>query len=51
MSRPTFEVADIVRTHGKPFIDRYRSRLGFQQLKALNAIASLPNCGTRRPYR
>lgn len=39
MSRPTFEVADIVRTHGKPFIDRYQSQLGFQQLKALNAIA------------
>jgi hypothetical protein len=39
MSRPTFEVADIVRTHGRPFIDRYRSQLRFQQLKVLNAIA------------
>jgi hypothetical protein len=39
MSRPTFEVADIVRTHGRPFIDRYGSQLSFQQLKALNAIA------------
>jgi hypothetical protein len=39
MSRPTFEVADIVRTHGRPFIDRYGSQLSFQQIKALNAIA------------
>src|SRR5579859_3073073 len=39
MSRPTFEVADIVRTHGRSFIDRYQSQLSFQQLKALNAIA------------
>ena len=39
MSRPTFEVADIVRTHGRPFIDRYGSQLSFPQLKALNAIA------------
>jgi len=39
MSRPTHEVADIVRTHGKPFIDRYRTQLSYQQLKALTAIA------------
>src|SRR5262245_17393519 len=38
MSRTTFEVADIVRTHGRLFIDRYGSQLSFQQLKALNAI-------------
>jgi hypothetical protein len=39
MSRPTFEVADIVRTHGRTFIDRFEGQLSFQQLKVLNAIA------------
>ena len=38
MTRPTFEVADILRTHGDRFLDRYRSSFGFQQLKALRAI-------------
>src|SRR5207244_12966177 len=38
MSRPTFEVADILRTHGDRFLDRYRSSFGFQQLKAFRAI-------------
>jgi hypothetical protein len=39
MSRPTFEVADIVRRHRRTFIDHFGSQLSFQQLKALNAIA------------
>ena len=39
MKRPTLEVADIVRTHAKPFIERYRTQLSYQQLKALTAIA------------
>lgn len=38
MSRPTLEVADIVRKHGDQFIDRYRHQLSYQQMKALNAI-------------
>jgi hypothetical protein len=38
MTRPTFEVADILRTHGDRFLDRYRSSFGFQQLKAFRAI-------------
>src|ERR1700737_1160813 len=38
MTRPTFEVADILRTHGDRFLDRYRSSFGYQQLKAFRAI-------------
>src|SRR5438874_6571466 len=38
MTRPTFEVADILRVQGDRFLDRYRSSLGFQQLKAFRAI-------------
>src|ERR1035437_2450677 len=38
MTRPTFEVADILRVHGDRFLDRYRSSFGFQQLKAFRAI-------------
>src|SRR5213595_2403379 len=38
MTRPTLEVADILRAHGDRFLDRYRSRFGFQQLKAFRAI-------------
>jgi hypothetical protein len=38
MSRPTLEVADIVRRHGDEFVDRYRHQLSYQQMKALNAI-------------
>ena len=39
MSRPTVEVADIVRTHGQRFLEQNRSWLGFQHLKVLQAIA------------
>jgi Putative transposase/Transposase zinc-binding domain len=38
MNRPTLEVADIVRQHGKDFIESNRSRLTWQQLKVLRAI-------------
>jgi hypothetical protein len=38
MTRPTFEVADIVRVQGDRFLDRYRSSFSFQQLKAFRAI-------------
>src|SRR5438132_13351137 len=38
MTRPTFEVADILRAQGDRFLDRYRSSFGFQQLKAFRAI-------------
>jgi len=40
MTRPTFEVADILRTHGDRFLDRYRSSFDYQQLKAFRAIQS-----------
>ena len=57
MTRPTLEVADILRTHGDRFLDRYRSSFDFQQLKAFRAILrcrtaalgghrdACPNCG------
>jgi predicted Zn-ribbon and HTH transcriptional regulator len=38
MTRPTLEVADILRVQGERFLDRYRSSFDFQQLKALRAI-------------
>jgi len=38
MNRPTLEVADIIRQHGKDFIESNRSWLSWQQLKALRAI-------------
>src|SRR5213083_1580718 len=38
MTRPTFEVADILRVQGDRFLERYRSSFGFQQLKAFRAI-------------
>jgi hypothetical protein len=38
MTRPTLEVADIIRQHGKDFIESNRSRLSWQQLKVLRAI-------------
>src|SRR3989441_13022613 len=38
MTRPTLEVADILRAQGDRFLDRYRSSFDFQQLKALRAI-------------
>jgi hypothetical protein len=38
MTRPALEVADILRAQGDHFLDRYRSSLDFQQLKAFRAI-------------
>jgi hypothetical protein len=38
MSRPTVEVADILRKHGDRFTEQNRSWLSFQQLKVLRAI-------------
>jgi Putative transposase/Transposase zinc-binding domain len=38
LNRPTLEVADIIRQHGKDFIESNRSRLTWQQLKVLRAI-------------
>jgi hypothetical protein len=38
MTRPTLEVADILRAQGDRFLDRYRSCFDFQQLKAFRAI-------------
>ena len=38
MNRPTLEVADIIRQHGKDFSEGHRARLSWQQLKVLRAI-------------
>ena len=38
MSRPTVEVADILRAQGNRFLDRYEKGFDFQQLKAFRAI-------------
>jgi predicted RNA-binding Zn-ribbon protein involved in translation (DUF1610 family) len=43
MSRPTLEVADLIRVQGNRFLDRYRSSFSFQQLKVFRAIQ---NCRT-----
>jgi putative transposase/transposase-like zinc-binding protein len=43
MSRPTVEVADVLRAQGNRFVDRYRSSFSFQQLKVFRAIQ---NCRT-----
>lgn len=43
MSRPTLEVADLIRAQGNRFLDRYRSSFSFQQLKVFRAIQ---NCRT-----
>jgi hypothetical protein len=38
VTRPTVEVADILRAHGNRFLDRYEKSFDFQQLKAFRAI-------------
>jgi len=38
MSRPTLEVADVVRIAGAGFLDRYQSRVTWPQLKVMRAI-------------
>lgn len=43
MTRPAFEVADIVRAQGKHFLEKYGSSINKQQRKALRAIR---NCRT-----
>ncbi len=43
MSRPTLEMADLIRAQGNRFLDRYRASFSFQQLKVFRAIQ---NCRT-----
>ena len=38
MSRPTLEVADILRIAEGRFLDRYQSRIAWPQLKVMRAI-------------
>lgn len=45
MSRPTFEVADIIRAQGNRFLEQNRSWLSFQQVRVLTAIARCRTAG------
>ena len=47
MTRPSLEVADIVRTHGSAFLDRNPGWFTFQHLKVYRAITS--HAGAGRP--
>jgi hypothetical protein len=38
MSRPTFEVADIIRASGSSFLERHSSHLAYQHRKVMDAI-------------
>lgn len=38
MTRPAIEVADIVRRKGKQFLERSKTVLSYQQLKAYRAV-------------
>ena len=38
MSRPTLEVADIIRAPGSSFLEQHGSHLAWQQRKVLHAI-------------
>jgi hypothetical protein len=51
MSRPTVEVADILRAQGNRFLDRYEKSFEFQQLKALRAIQRCRTAALGGPYR
>jgi len=51
MSRPTVEVADIIRAQGDRFLDGHRGQVSYQQLKVLNAIRSLSDGGFGRAHR
>jgi hypothetical protein len=43
VTRPTLEVADLLRTQGHRFLEQYRASFSFQQLKVFRA---LQNCRT-----
>src|ERR1022692_3304429 len=39
MTRPAIEVADIVRAKGRQFLERFKTTLSYQQLKAFRAVS------------
>ena len=51
MTRPAFELADILRAQGSRFLERYGSGIDFQQMKAFRAILKLPHISPWRPRR
>ena len=48
MSRPTLEVADIVRASGNRFWEHYGSHLAWQHRKVLDAIVRCRTAGLGR---
>jgi hypothetical protein len=38
MTRPAFEMADVIRSKGRQFLQRFKAILSYQQLKAYRAI-------------
>jgi hypothetical protein len=48
MSRPTLEVADIVRAVGNRFWEKHKSHFAWLHRKVLDAIARVPHRGAGR---
>ena len=48
MTRPAFEMADIVRRKGRQFLQRFKAVLNYQQLKAFRAVK---RCRTAATWR
>ena len=51
MSRPTLEVADIIRRTGNSFWEQQQSHLAWPHRKVLDAIVPVPHRGTGRSSR
>ena len=51
MTRPTLEVAGIIRAQGERFMERSRSWLTWPQTKVLHSHHALPHRGSGRPSR
>ena len=49
MTRPAFEMADIVRRKGRQFLQRFKAILSYQQLKAYRAIERCRTAITASP--
>jgi hypothetical protein len=51
VTRPPWEVADVIRRAGSKFRERYRQSLAWAQVKVLTAIVTLPYGCTRGASR
>jgi hypothetical protein len=47
MTRPPWEVADVIRRAGDKFLERYRGSLTWTQLKVTSSHRALPHSRTR----